>query len=172
MAEVMFEVVLPDYFKKLQPNFKFDKTEKVPTLSTFKSYALASHFKSEYCHFSVESEKKAFYHILIQVDSEEQLNQLFPSQKCFSIPCIFTCFKYLVSTAKDVKGNSELFDKLKLALTYSAQPVAANLDLLDFTATKKPLPNFLLSAKTSNNQTSPNQKACKKRPLPWGTETN
>ena len=123
-----------------------------------------SHFKSEYCHFSVESEKKSHYHMLIQVDSEEQLNQLFPSQKRFSIPCIFTCFKYLVSTAKDVKGNVELFDKLKLALTYSAQPDAANLDLLDLTATKKSLPILLLSAKTSNNQTSPNQRDCKKAP--------
>ena len=89
---------------------------------------------------------------MIQVDSEEQLNQFFPSQKCFSVPCIFTCFKYLVSPAKYVKGNGELFDKLKLALTYSAQPVAANLDLLDFTAIKKRLPNLLLSATSSNNK--------------------
>ena len=86
--------------------------------------------------------KKNHYHILIQVDSEEQLNQFFPSQKSFSVPCIFTCFKYLVSPAKDVKGNGELFDKLKLALTYSAQPVAANLDLLDFTAIKKTYPIY------------------------------
>ena len=101
---------------------------------------------------------------MIQVDSEEQLNQFFPSQKCFSVTCIFTCFKYLVSPAKDVKGNGELFDKLKLATTYSAQHVAANLDLLDFTAIKKRLPNLLLSATSSNKQTSPNQNVCKKSP--------
>ena len=94
---------------------------------------------------------------MIQLDSEEQLNQFFPSQKCFSVPCIFTCFNYLVSLAKDIKGNVELFDKLKLALTYTAQPVAANLDLLDFTAVKKSLPNLLLSSTLSNKQTSPNQ---------------
>ena len=110
---------------------------------------------------------------MIQVDSEEQLNQFFPSQKCFSVPCIFTCFKYLVSPAKDVKGNGELFDKLKLALTYSAQPVAAqpvaaNLDLLDFTAIKKSLPNLLLSATSSNKQTSPNQNVYKKSPAVGG----
>ena len=138
----MFEVVLPDYFKKFQPNFKFVITEKIPNLSTFKNYAFGSHFKSQYCPFSVENEKKIHYHILIQVDSEEQLNQFFPSQKCFSVPCIFTCFKYLISPAKDVKGNGELFDKLKLALTYSAQPVAANLDLLDFTAIKNVYPIY------------------------------
>ena len=166
MAEAMFEVVLPDYFKKFQPNFKFVITEKNPNLSTFKNYAFGSHFKSEYCPFSVENEKKT--HILIQVDSEEQLNQFFPSQKCFSVPCIFTCFKYLVSPAKDVKGNGELFDKLKLALTYSAQPVAANLDLLDFTAIKKRLPNLLISATSSNKQTSPNQNVCKKSPAVGG----
>ena len=168
MAEAMIEVVLPDYFKKFQPNFKFVITEKNPNLSTFKNYAFGSHFKSEYCPFSVGNEKKTHYHILIQIDSEEQLNQFFPSQKCFSVPCIFTCFKYLVSPAKDVKGNGELFDKLKLALTYSAQPVAANLDLLDFTAIKKRLPNLLLSATSSNKQTSPNQKVCKKSPAVGG----
>ena len=118
--------------------------------------------------FQSRMKKKFHYHILIQVDSEEQLNQFFPSQKCFSVACIFTCFKYLVSPAKDVKGNGELFDKLKLALTYSAQPVAANLDLLDFTAIKKRLPNLLLSATSSNKQTSPNQNVCKKSPAVGG----
>ena len=162
MAEAMFEVVLPDYFKKFQTNFKIVITEKNSNSSTFKNYAFGSHFKTEYCPFSVENEKKTHYHILIQVDSEEQLNHFFPSQKSF------TCFKYLVSPAKDVKGNGELFDKLKLALTYSAQPVAANLDLLDFTAIKKRLPNFLLSATSSNKQTSPNQNVCKKSPAVGG----
>ena len=36
MAEAMFEVVLPDYFKKFQPNFKFVITEKNPNLSILK----------------------------------------------------------------------------------------------------------------------------------------
>ena len=58
MAEAMFEVVLPDYFKKFQPNFKFVITEKVTNLTTFKNYAFGSHFKSEFCPFSVENEKK------------------------------------------------------------------------------------------------------------------
>ena len=58
MAESMFEVELPDYFKKVQLNFKFVITEKIPNLSTFKNYAFGSHFKSEYCPFSVENEKK------------------------------------------------------------------------------------------------------------------
>ena len=37
MTEAMFEVVLPDYFKTFQPNFKFVITEKIPNLSTFKN---------------------------------------------------------------------------------------------------------------------------------------
>ena len=168
MTEAMFEAVLPDYFKKFQPNFQFVITEKIPNLSTFKNYAFGSHFKSEYCLFLVENEKKTHYHILIQVDSEEQLNQFFPSQKCFSVPCIFTCFKYFVSPAKDVKGNGDLFDKLKLALTYSAQPVASNLGLLDFTAIKKRLLNLLLSATSTNKQISPNRNVCKKSPAVGG----
>ena len=58
MAEAMFEVVLPDYFTKFQTKNKFVITEKIPNLSTFKNYAFGSHFKSEYCPFSVENEKK------------------------------------------------------------------------------------------------------------------
>ena len=58
MTEAMFEVVLPDYFKKFQPNFQFVITEKFSNLSNFKNYAFGSHFKSEYCLFSVENEKK------------------------------------------------------------------------------------------------------------------
>ena len=55
MAEAMFEVELPDYFKKIQPNFKFVISEKNSNLSNFKIYAFGSHFKSEYCPFSVEN---------------------------------------------------------------------------------------------------------------------
>ena len=75
MAEAIFEVMSPDYFKKFQPNFNFVITEKVPILLFFKNYAFGSHFKSEYCPFSVENEKKTHYLILIQADSEEQLYQ-------------------------------------------------------------------------------------------------
>ena len=50
----MFKVVLLDYFKKFQPNFNFVVTEKVPNFTTFKKYALGSHFKSKYCHFLAE----------------------------------------------------------------------------------------------------------------------
>ena len=96
------------------------------------------------------------------------IKPIFSFPKMFQCSCIFTCFKYLVSPAKNVKGNGELFDKLKLALTYSAQPVAANLNLLDFTAIKKRLPNLLLSATSSNKQTSPNQNVCKKSPAVGG----
>ena len=151
---------------------KFHQTSNLLLLKKFLVCLLlklcfGSHFKSEYCPFTVENEK-IHYHVLIQVYSRGQLNQFFPSQKCFSVPCIFTCFKYLVSPAKDVKGNGEIFDKLKLGLTYSAQPVAANLDLLEFTAIKKRLPNVLLSATSYNKQTSANQNVCKKSPAVGG----
>ena len=79
--------------------------------------------------------KKTHFRLLIQADSEEQSDQFFPFQKCFGVPFIFICFKYLVSPAKNVKENGDIFDNIKLALTYSSQqPVATNLDLLDFTA--------------------------------------
>ena len=64
----MFDVVLPDYFKKFQTNFRFVITEKILNLSTFKCYVFGSHFKPEFYPFSVENEQKTHYHILIQVD--------------------------------------------------------------------------------------------------------
>ena len=54
--------------------------------------------------------------------------------------------------------SKEIFlNKLKLDLTYSSYLLAAGLDLLDFTATKQGLPISMLSATSSNKQTSPNQ---------------
>ena len=88
MAEAMFEVVLPDYFKKFQPNFKFVITEKVPNLSAFKNYAFGSHFKSEYCPFSVENEKKIS---LPYIDSSRFRGTIKPN---FSFQIMFQCSLY------------------------------------------------------------------------------
>ena len=66
------------------------------------------------------------------------------NQKRLGAPCIFNCFKYLLSPTRDVKGNDYLFDKFQLVLTYSSQPVAGDLKLLDFTAIRKRLLIFLL----------------------------
>ena len=97
------------------------------------------------------------------------INQFFPSQKCFIVPCIFTCVKKLLSPAKNVKANAELFDKLNLAIIYSSQqPAAASPDLLEFTKIKKRLPNLLLSSTSSNNQNSPNHNVCNKYPAVGG----
>ena len=46
---------------------------------------------------------------------------------------------------KDVRGNGDLFVELKLNLTYSSQPAAANIDLPDFTV-KKNVYHFIVSA--------------------------
>ena len=80
--------------------------------------------------------------------------------------------QYLISPAKDVKGNGELIDKLTLALTYSAQPVSANLNLLDFTAIKKCLPNLLLTATPSNKQNFTKSKRLREISSRRGTKTN
>ena len=149
MAKAMLEVVLPDYSKN------FNQFSNLVLLKMFLIYLLLKIMLLEATsnlNISLFQSrmKKTHYHKLIQVDSDERSNQFFPSQKCFSVPCIFNCFKILVSPAKDVRGNGELFDNIKLVLTDSAQPVAANLDMLDFTAIKKSLPNLLLSATSSN----------------------
>ena len=57
----MFEVVLTNDFKKFQTKFNFVITEKISFLSSFKNFALESHFISEYCAFFVNKERKLYY---------------------------------------------------------------------------------------------------------------
>ena len=52
MVEAMLEVVLANYFRKIQSNFELVVTEKIPILSTLKMYASESHFKCEFSLFS------------------------------------------------------------------------------------------------------------------------
>ena len=83
------------------------------------------------------------------------VEQIFSFPKMFSCSLLFTCFECLVSTAKNVKRNGEIFDKIKLALIYSSQTVAADVDFLHLTAIKKRLSNLLLFSATSTyKQTS------------------
>ena len=100
----------------------------------------------------------------------KQLKNLLPS-KTFSVTCSFTCFKYSVSSSKDVKGNGDLFDELKLNLIFSSQPAAADIDLSDLTANKKLLPFFCFCTTLFNKQSLPHQNACKNF-WSWETETN
>ena len=168
MAQSIFEFVLSDYFKNFQTNLKILMPENIPNWSFSKNYASGSRFKSS-ARFQLKLKKKSQYHILVQVDSEEKLNLFFPS---FRVPCIFICFKYLVSPAKDIKINGELFDKLKLALTYSSQQlVSANLDLLEFNAIKKRLTKLLLSA-ASSSKIWKYSKLIPKTSCWWWTETS
>ena len=129
MAEACSKFCYLIISKKFQPNFKFIINEKSPT---FNNYALGSHFKSEFCPCTVDNEKMN----LPFIDSSRgTVKPIFSSQKSFGVPCILTCFKYLNS--KDVKESGDLFDKRKLALTYSSPLVATDLGFLDFTAFKK-----------------------------------
>ena len=79
--------------KKFQPNFKFVFTEKVLNLSTFKVMLLEATQIWVLPFFSWNWKKISLTRIH-SVDSEEQLNQFFSSQTRFSVPSVFTCFKY------------------------------------------------------------------------------
>ena len=94
MPKAIFEVVFTDYFKNIQTIFKFLVTEKVPNSTNFKNYAIESLFKSEYCPFSVENKKKSHSHILIQLDSKEQLNHFFLAKNI----SVFVAFSLAANT--------------------------------------------------------------------------
>ena len=59
----MFEVVLPDYFKKFQPKFKLVITEKVPNLF-LKIMLMEATSNLNFALFQSRMKKKTHYHIL------------------------------------------------------------------------------------------------------------
>ena len=60
MVEAMLEVVLANYFRKIQSNFELVVTEKIPILSTLKMYASESHFKCEFSLFFKNTSKSCY----------------------------------------------------------------------------------------------------------------
>ena len=155
MVEAMYERS-PHYFKQFQKQFKFQIVEEKPTLSNTNVYAVCAHFDSEFCGLVTNH-----YHVLLDTTTFEK--ETLKRNQNFPVPCIFTTFKFLFSTATTLETNGDVFTKLKLAVEFNS-----SADKVDSQTVRKQLPAFAChnNTKISNaKQVNINQKPCAKMPV-------
>ena len=154
MVEAMYERS-PNYFKQFQKQIKLQIVEEKPTLSNTNVYAVCAHFDSEFCGLITNH-----YHVLLDTTFEKETlkrNQNFP------VPCIFTTFKFLFSTATTLETNGDVFTKLKLAVEFNS-----SADKVDSQTVRKQLPAFACHSNVKisiTKQVNTNQKPCAKMPV-------
>ena len=155
MVEAMYERS-PNYFKQFQKQIKFQIVEEKPTLSITNVYAVCAHFDSEFCGLITNH-----YHVLLDTTTFEK--ETFKRNQNFPVPCIFTTFKLLFSTATTLESNGDVFTKLKLAVEFNT-----SADKVDSQTVRKQLPAFACHSNVKNSitkQVNTNQKPCAKMPV-------
>ena len=146
----------PNYFKQFQKQFKFQIVEEKPTLSYTNVYAVCAHFDSEFCGLVTNH-----YHVLLDTTTFEK--ESLKRNQNFPVPCIFTTFNFLFSTATTLETNGDVFTKLKLAVEFNS-----SADKVDSQTVRKQLPAFACHSNVKNSnakQVNMNQKPCAKMPL-------
>ena len=115
MVEAMHEQS-PEFFKKFQKRYRFFMSDEHPsailnnnTECVFSHHA-ASH---KFCNIS----NKNHYHVLAEMDSETI--KKVPS-KCYVVPCLYTCYKYLVFNQNEVR-KGDVIERLHRAVEYNIQ---------------------------------------------------
>ena len=154
MVEAMYERS-PHYFKQFQKQIKFQIVEDKPTLSNTNVYAVCAHFDSEFCGLVTNH-----YHVLLDTTTFEK--ETLKRNQNFPVPCIFTTFKFLFSTATTLETNGDVFTKLKLAVEFNS-----SADKVDSQTVRKQLPAFAYNNLKSSNakQVNMNQKPFSKMPV-------
>ena len=116
MAEAMYERS-PDYFRQFQKSFCFLLFFCKPNLDKNKitNFAFAYHQKSLFCHNS-----SVHYHVLISSENLASLEGT-DSSKAYAIPCLFTCFKYLIYELDGFVVHGPILEKLIDAVDYCLQ---------------------------------------------------
>ena len=120
MVEAMFERS-PSYFKEFQKQFKFLVTNEKINLSSVKSFAVCSHFDSEFCQLTTTTTNSTnHFHVLIDTSEAATIyDDIFKRNKAFPVSCRFTTFRYLFSSAVDLETKGDIFFKLKLAVDFN-----------------------------------------------------
>ena len=155
MVEAMYERS-PHYFKQFPKQFKFQIVEEKPTLSNTNVYAVCAHFDSEFCGLVTNH-----YHVLL--DTTTFKKETLKRNQNFPVPCIFTTFKFLFSTATTLETNGDVFTELELAIDFNS-----SADKFDSQTVRKRLPAFAChnNVKNSNaKQVNMNQKPSAKMPV-------
>ena len=135
---------------------KFQIVEEKPTLSNTNVYAVCAYFDSEFCGLVTNH-----YHVLLHTTTFE--NEALKRNQNFSVPCIFTTFKFIFSTATTLETNGDVYTKLKLAVEFNS-----SADEVDSQTVRKQLPAFACHSNVKNSnakQVNMNQKPCAKMPV-------
>ena len=118
MVEAMFERS-PSYFKQFQKQFKFLVTNEIINLSSVKSFAVCSHFDSEFCQLTTTTSTNHFHVLIDTTEAATNYDDIFKRIKAFPVSCLFTTFRYLFSSAVDLETKGDVFFKLKLAVDFN-----------------------------------------------------
>ena len=154
MVEAMFERS-PSYFKQFQKQFKFLVTNEKNNLSSVKSFAVCSHFASEFCQLTTTTTKSTnHFHVLIDTtEAATTYDDIFKRNKAFPVSCFFTTFRYLFSSAVDLETKGDVFFKLKLAVDFNIK----NEEKPESAATvRKRLPAIVTSSQQLQTKTAGN----------------
>ncbi len=91
--------------------------------------------------------KKNHYHVILDVAEEENL-----SLEVYSIPCLYTCYKYLISMFEEKSLKGDVYSKLQRAVLFNK--TNKQLDKMSTTSVRKLLPQFqtLVSVKVANGK--------------------
>ncbi len=144
MVEAMFDKS-PEYFKQFNKTFKFFTHPTLPDeLLQFSNYAYGFHKEgtADYCNSGNH------YHILVETDQKLTL-----PFELHSVPCLYTCFKYLINCTEKRSLKGEIVTKLQNAVLFNK---TNEYDKTTPSALKKRLPLFQRSAM----QTSLKRKHC------------
>lgn len=116
MVEAMFEKS-PDYFKQFQKTIFYFNCESVPDcLQLFNSYAYGFH--SDNCNDFCPATNKDHYHVMLEMTNGSSKD--FPFQ-VLPVPCVYTTFKYLISTSSKRVFQGDIFSKLQSAVLYNSK---------------------------------------------------
>ena len=125
MVEAMYEQS-PELFKKFQKSFKFCISNTLPELffsTTNKdvSYAYSKHSRDDTCSYINEFifDCQFHYHILIEIENFSAEDRKSLTSKLFNVPCLFTCFKELISNVEDHVAVGPIMDKFTAAVLYN-----------------------------------------------------
>ena len=112
MVEAMFERS-PSYFKQFQKQFKFLVTNEKINLSSMKTFAVCSHFDSAFCQLTTTTKSTNHFHVLIDTsEAATTYDDIFKRNKAFPVSCLFTTFRYLFSSSKDLETKGDAFLEL------------------------------------------------------------
>ena len=117
---------------------------------------MCAYFDSDFCDLLTNH-----YHVLLDTTTFEK--ETLKRNQNFPVPCIFTTFKFLFSTATTLETNGDVFTKRKLAVEFNS-----SADKLDSQTVRKQLPAFACHSNVKNSitkQVNTNQKPCAKMPV-------